>query len=1033
MPIFFPTRCLSTAIAIRQLLFLILSASSLSLPFTFLPILVPSPQVLAQTIEDRRAEADTLLRQGHEQYQTRQFPATLQSLQQALEIYRNIGDRTGEKSALTGLGSVYFSLGDYSNALDYYQQSLSIAQEERDRAEERHTLAYIALVYSNLGQYPQALDYYQQSLSIAQETNDQSAEGEILLTIANIYHHLGSYSDALNYAQEALSLARETSNRKEEVFLLGSIGEIYRSLGQYQQALDYHQQALAIAREESDRNGEGVIFNNMGAVYLHLGQYSQALHYLEQALVNRREIGDQLGEGLTLNNIGEVHVTSGQSAQALTYFQQALTLLQEVGSSSQIGLVLSNIGEGYAHLGQYPQALDSLRQALTLAQQTSNRAVETLTLGSLGSVYNYLGQHSQALDYYQQALTITQQIGDRAGEGGLLNNIGAIYYSQRQYSQALNYFQQALSIRRDIGDRAGEGESLNNIATVHLELRQYPEARNYLQQALAITQELNDREGEATATHNLGTVYADQDQHTQALDYYQQALAIRREISDRAGEGMTLSNIGASLFLSDQFEPAEIALSDALSVLNTLLQQDLTDTDKISLFDTQVIYYGVLQQIQIAQNKIEAALETSERGRARPFVSLLSQQLQDDVTTNFPAPSIRDIQQIAREQNATLVQYSVINAEITAPAIYIWVIRPTGEITFRSIELDEENQRVLAGAIDTTFGGSPIFRGDSTTISNLVSNVRSTSRSASRDIEIEYNPNLATDSLRQLHQLLIEPIADLLPTNESDRIVFIPQGGLFLVPFAALQDVNGDYLVEHHTISIAPSIQILDLTRQQRQPDRALQNALIVGNPVMPKIWDVQTSTEVSLAPLPGAEREAEAIAQFLNTEAITGEAATETAITEQMPNAQIIHLATHGLLEYGIPSESGVLNVPGAIALNSSTSDDGLLTSAEILEMDLQAELVVLSACDTGRGRITGDGVVGLSRALISAGVPSVVVSLWSVPDAPTAELMTEFYRQLQANPDKAQALRQSMLITMQQHPDPQNWAAFTLIGEAQ
>ena len=111
----------------------------------------------------------------------------------------------------------------------------------------------------------------------------------------------------------------------------------------------------------------------------------------------------------------------------------------------------------------------------------------------------------------------------------------------------------------------------------------------------------------------------------------------------------------------------------------------------------------------------------------------------------------------------------------------------------------------------------------------------------------------------------------------------------------------------------------------------------------------------------------------------------------------------------------------------------NGLLTAEEILDLKLNAELVVLSACDTGRGRITGDGVIGLSRALISAGVPSVIVSLWAIPDAPTASLMTHFYQNLQKYPDKAQALRQAMLTTLKQHPNPKNWASFTLIGEAE
>jgi CHAT domain-containing protein len=180
------------------------------------------------------------------------------------------------------------------------------------------------------------------------------------------------------------------------------------------------------------------------------------------------------------------------------------------------------------------------------------------------------------------------------------------------------------------------------------------------------------------------------------------------------------------------------------------------------------------------------------------------------------------------------------------------------------------------------------------------------------------------------------------------------------------------------------------------------------------------------LESLPAAEEEAIAIATLLNTKAIIGNQATKVDILQQLPKARLIHLATHGLLE-----DIRQLGVPGAIALAPSKDDDGFLTSSEILNLKLNAELVVLSACNTGRGKITGDGVIGLSRALITSGVPSVVVSLWSVPDTPTSLLMSEFYRQLALNPDKAIALRSAMLTTMKEYPQPINWAAFTLIGE--
>lgn len=183
---------------------------------------------------------------------------------------------------------------------------------------------------------------------------------------------------------------------------------------------------------------------------------------------------------------------------------------------------------------------------------------------------------------------------------------------------------------------------------------------------------------------------------------------------------------------------------------------------------------------------------------------------------------------------------------------------------------------------------------------------------------------------------------------------------------------------------------------------------------------------------LPAAEQEAKEIAKLFKTKAFTGNQAIKAKILPKLSQARIIHLATHGLLD-----DFKGLGVPGAIALAPSGNgelNDGLLTADEILDLKLNADLVVLSACDTALGQITGDGVIGLSRSLITAGTPSVIVSLWSVPDAPTAELMTEFYRNWRERKlDKAQALRQAMLKTMENHPNPKDWAAFTLIGEAE
>ena len=452
-------------------------------------------------------------------------------------------------------------------------------------------------------------------------------------------------------------------------------------------------------------------------------------------------------------------------------------------------------------------------------------------------------------------------------------------------------------------------------------------------------------------------------------------------------------------------------LSDKIEAWRARLVEDF---DKIQALDQGQSFFQKAIEFLISLGDKEEALVTSEKSRARAFADLLANRLSSSLESRSIAnpPSLEGIQKIAKNKNATLVEYSIAKQKDNSK-LYIWVIQPTGKVEFRKVEITKS----LNESLET-----------------LVTYARNSIGVRGRgSIEVvPLDDSKAENQLKQLHKILITPIADLLPTDPNAHVIFMPQGELFLVPFPALQDANGKYLIEKHTILTAPAIQVLDLTQKQRVKVQQAnpKGLVVVGNPTMPKVTVKIGEPPEQLNPLPAAENEAITIAKLLNTKALTGNQATKNAILSQLPQARIIHLATHGLLD-----DFKGLGVPGAIALAPSGNDDGLLTASEILDLKLNAELVVLSACDTGRGRITGDGVIGLSRSLITAGVPSIIVSLWSVPDAPTASLMTEFYRNWQEKKlDKAQALRQAMLTTMKNHPNnPKDWAAFTLIGEAE
>ncbi|MEM9164100.1 MAG: CHAT domain-containing protein, partial [Cyanobacteria bacterium P01_F01_bin.4] len=549
-------------------------------------------------------------------------------------------------------------------------------------------------------------------------------------------------------------------------------------------------------------------------------------------------------------------------------------------------------------------------------------------------------------------------------------------------------------------------------------------------------------------------------------------IATRRRTADSVE--VDLSNLGLAYFHTGQLGAAATVLQEAIVGWDSVRART-HGLDQITLFEQQAYTYSLLQRVLVAQGNWRAALTLSEQSRAQTFVEQLAQRTGQET----PPIDLAQMQQIARQQQTTLVTYSVLGNgrrvlgdELeTETDLLIWVIPPRGEMTFKAVPLSPVWQRFtkrlenltplesLVYSSRTALGIDDRGFGDTTW----------SSFSVRRPPQV---PDIDPLPLKSLYGVLIEPIQASLPTDPDALVVFVPQGSLFLVPFAALQDSSGRYLIDDHTFAIAPSIQTLALTDRDRSLDGA---ALVVGNPVdMPVLPDVG-----ALPALPGAEQEAVAIANLLNTDPWVGPEATETAILEQMTDKSIIHLATHGLLdfdatlnEFGLPTtdeipsraETGVNVTPGAVivgdnvtiggvdarvalarervvrvkllgllALAPDDSNDGWLSAPDIATLDLSADLVVLSACNTGRGRITGDGVLGLSRTFMVAGVPSVLVSLWQVPDMPTAELMTEFYRQLAGNPNKAQALRQAMLTLKSQNPNPKNWAGFVLMGQAE
>ena len=973
---------------------------------------------LSRDIKDRDGESDALLSLGICYDFLGQYQTAIRFFEQRLVIAREQKDREVEASSLYHQGNAYKSLEQYQKAIEFYELSLTITREVRDRGTEMYALVGLGEVYNSLKQYQKAIEFFQSALVIGKELGNRALEGEMHDGIGESYYKLGQHLKAIEFYQQALAITKELGDRAAESGVFNNIGVVYNALGnqyaesnQYDKAVEAFVQASSAHQAANDRQGQAIALYNLGNTYLQLNQYDEALKILQQAISISQAIGDRQVHAKSLYKLGGIYLKRSQYDKVIEVYQQAISIFQAIGDRKEQATVMQAMGVAYGNLGRYSKALEFLEQALPIYRAIGDRSSEGSNLRDIGTYYSHIGQYPKALEFYQKALDMRKELSDRSGEIESLTDIGDVYIQLKEYGKALESYQQALAKVRDGGATNSNVEELyRSLALVYDILEQYPEALRSYQKSLELARASGARDREGRSLNGIAGVYSRLGQYPKALEFYQQALIIARELNDRPNESKTLRNIGIVYEYLKRYPEAVEALFSSIQILESL-RPGLIDNDKISLFDKELDVYRSLERVLIIQNNPDQALEVTERGRARAFVELLASKLAETSTTPPPVQplTLQQIQQIAKNQNTTLVEYSIADFGATSE-LFIWVIKPTGETAFQSVDLKTLN----------------------TPVSELVTAGREAIGVRSRS-SLQISARSGTQQpqqLRQLHDLLIKPITAHLPTNPNDRVMFIPQGELFLVPFAALQDAGGKYLIEKHTIQTAPSIQVLQFTHEQRQ--RLSQQggqALVMGNPTMPKVTVKLGDPAEQLNDLPGAEQEAVAIAQLLNTQALTGSAATKAAILPKLSQARIVHLATHGLLD-----DFKGLGVPGAIALAPSGTgelNDGLLTASEILDLKLKAELVVLSACDTGRGRLTGDGVIGLSRSLISAGVPSVLVSLWSVPDAPTAELMMEFYRNLQKNSDKAQALRQAMLTTMKQHPHPRDWAAFTLIGE--
>jgi CHAT domain-containing protein/Flp pilus assembly protein TadD len=893
--------------------------------------------------------------------------------------------------------------------------------------------------------------------------------------------------EALEKLEAILPVFRSLEDRPMEVSTLNRLGLASNSLGHPQRALAFYEQALAVSNSLGDGRGEARMLNNMGGAYDLLGEPQRALDHYGRALSLWEKQGNSAAQADALNNIGVSYFNLGELQRSLDYYNRALLLRRAAGNVRREADTLDNVSLVYISLGEPRRALEYLAQALALRRAAKDVQGEANTLSQIGYGYATLGETEKALEYYNQALPARRAAGDRRGEAVTLRSIGVAYASSGKSREAVEHYGQALKLLRAIGSRREEASTLLHLGQAHSRSGEPWQGAEYYAQALSIFQALSDRLGEARARQNLAQAERDRGNFAQARSQIEAAVSIieamrAQVLSQQLRTSFFASRQDAYEFEVDllmqmhRLDPAKGHDAAALEVSERARARGLLEMMAESGVD-------VRQGVDPALLGRERELSQRLSAKAARLISLLGQPNRQEQAAALkqevgaleeehqhvlgdirkrspryaaitqPRPlGLREIQKLL-DPDTLLLEYS-----LGSERSYVWAVTHDG---LRSFQLPGREPVELAAR----------------RLYELVTarSIRNKGESArQRQERISRADSQTPDAAGELSRMVLGPAASEL---SGKRLVVVADGALQYIPFAMLPvpgnlswvDNYKPLIVEHEVVSL-PSASTLAVQRRELAGRKAAPNSIaLIADPVFdsgdervvsktkrgqgPPTERVEDSAAtrtlehltaqaagaqggLRIARLPYTRQEAERILVVApsasNLRALDFKASLATVLGGELHQYRYVHFATHGYIDSEKPALSAVVL---SMVNERGEPQDGLLKTQEIYNLNLPAELVVLSACQTGLGKeIKGEGLVGLTRGFMYAGAARIIVSLWNVSDKGTADLMSRLYQGMLRDglrPTAALRAAQLELRRQKQWRAPYYWAGFVQQGE--
>ena len=988
-----------------------------------------------------------------------QVPGSYERAISVLRMVQKIAEQLGDKASVAmaerQIGDAFREWGRWPDALKHYQDAAAMYEAMGRRSSKAATLINIGQVYFAQKNHKLAIETYEKALVDFEALNSTRAIADTLEELASVYYDQEGYDRALELLMKCLKL-RETFGKAEVAATLNSIGNAYFQQQEFDLAIQHYQKALAgfeelynsVADALKDPDAVVSTLSNIASAEYSQGSYESALDHYLKALKLQDTLRDKRVAANLRVNIASLYSAMGNYTVAIEYLKQGLAVFEAMRDKSKTATTLSDAGEAYFQLRNYDLALSHYQKSAKIFEELKSAADMSMRLYAIGNVHFFMSNFDLAVESYEEALTQFESVKHEPGVASMLASIAGTRYAQQKYDLALEYYQKSLEKYESLGDKSRAAGIIERIASVRYSKGEYAVSLELVARAIEMAEQTGNSDALWRARYTQGLALRATDKIEQAKESFQHSIATIELMRSKLVHGEPdaqrfFQNKNAAYAAMMELLVAQNRVPDAFSYAERMRANSLID-----IFQQAQITRAISPPEADQERRLERLVVTTkaqmarERERKQP-------NLQRYATLDLRLQkSLGDYRAFEAALYAAHLRLKTLRGEAppqgledvagllsdTSTAFIEFVVADTRTYLF-ALTRESKNPAAARSRAPVFALNAYVIKAGRGEIAERVKTFRE--MIAQRD---EKTPQTA----REMYDLLINPAREQL--NGKTTLLIVPDDALWQMPFAALEPAENRYLIEDHAIAYVSSLSALNEMTKARDVAKPTSvsplSLLALGNPAI----NPQTADQAKLlsglqnvAPSPESENEVKSLERLYTaarSKVYVGAQASESLVKQDAGKFSVIHLAVPALLSDANPLYSHIALSQSEAAGN----DDGLLEVREILKLNLNADLVVLSSSDSARDRYaTGDAMTCLAWSLFIAGCPSSVTGRWATGSPSTTELMMELHRGLQASStprrpvSKAKDLQRARLRVLGNGPyqHPFYWAGFSLIGD--